>query len=65
MSLADIDGRRFLTVKQACWLMNISRTYLYDLISRGEIRAVKDGGKRLIDRASCDDYRDRLMAKAG
>ena len=60
ITLADIDGRRYLTVLQACWLMNIGRTRLYALITSGDIRAIKEGSKRLIDRVSVDEYRDRL-----
>lgn len=42
------------------WLMNIGRTRLYTLIAQNDIRTVKDGGKRLIDRQSVDNYRNRL-----
>jgi excisionase family DNA binding protein len=56
----DIDGRPWLTVNQAIWLMNIGRTRLYALIANNDIRTVKDGGKRLIDRQSVDNYRNQL-----
>lgn len=57
---AEIEGRPWLTVNQAMWLMNIGRSRLYALIASNDIRAIKDGGKRLIDRQSLDDYRNRL-----
>ena len=42
------------TVPQACHVLSISRTSLYELINAGTLRTVKLAGRRLIPRTACE-----------
>jgi excisionase family DNA binding protein len=53
-----------LRIAEAVAVSRLGRTTLYGLIARGELRAVKVGGRRLILRADLDAYFDRLRAAA-
>ena len=52
--------KRFLSVHETTKVYSIGRTTLYGLISRGEIRALKAGGRTLVDVESVDAWADRL-----
>jgi excisionase family DNA binding protein len=39
---------RAYRINDACQILQISRSHLYELISRGEIRLIKIGGRSLI-----------------
>ncbi|MGH3427581.1 MAG: helix-turn-helix domain-containing protein [Mycobacteriales bacterium] len=56
-------ARRAYTVEQACSVLALGRTVLFDLIRRREIVSVKVGRRRLILAASLDAYLDRLVAE--
>ena len=45
---ADLTNALFLTVRQICDLLNISRCTFYRMMERGEIRTVKVGGSRRV-----------------
>jgi len=47
--------------RQACQLLNIRNTYLYKLISNGELETYVEGGKRMITMRSIQDRIRRLV----
>jgi excisionase family DNA binding protein len=55
-----IHEPRYLAVNVAVRRYGRSRSTLYVLIRRKDIRAVKHGGRTLIDRASADKFFDNL-----
>lgn len=46
----------FLTIAETQQLLRVGRTYLYELIDRGEIRRVKMGHKALITADSVRNF---------
>lgn len=48
--------------EEACRMLSIGRTVLFDLLRRGDITSVKVGRRRLIPAASLDAYLARLVA---
>jgi excisionase family DNA binding protein len=51
-----------VTPKQACWLLAIGNTRLYELIADGEIESYRDGRSRRIVMASIRARIARLLA---
>lgn len=49
-----------LRIPDACRMAGLSRSKLYDLMAKGELRAVKAGGRRLILKADLEGYFERL-----
>jgi excisionase family DNA binding protein len=54
------SGREAWRVREFCEAVRISRSHLYALMKRGEIRTVLLGGRRLIP----DSERARLLGEA-
>lgn len=52
----------FLTVKETCELLRVSKANLYNIINRGDLRTIKLGGKRLIARKEIDRLVAELVA---
>ena len=48
--------REWLTYREAAELVGLSRTTLWEMVSRGEVRAAKAGKAVRIDRRSLEDY---------
>ena len=55
--------QRLLTISQAAQYLAISRSFLYRLIQRGELRPVYIGRVPRIDRADLDALVDRLRGE--
>jgi excisionase family DNA binding protein len=55
-----IDSPRYSTINEAVRRYGTSRSTLYLLIKQRKIRAIKRGGRTLIDVASADAYFDAL-----
>jgi excisionase family DNA binding protein len=51
-----------LRPEQAARVLNVSRSKVFELIRRGELRSVKSGGSRRISATAIRDYVDRLEA---
>ena len=45
---------QFFSVREACTILRIGKTKLYDLLSNGELRSQRRGRKRLIERPSLE-----------
>jgi excisionase family DNA binding protein len=57
---------RYLCLKDAARRYGTSKSTLYLHIARGSIRAIKHGGRTLVDVASADAYFDNLpLVKLG
>jgi len=54
----------FLSVEEAAMLLGIGRTVTYRLVLGGELRSVKIGRRRLVVRASVEEYVARLENSA-
>ncbi|RHZ95365.1 helix-turn-helix domain-containing protein [Cereibacter sphaeroides] len=57
-----MDTSVFLTVTEACGLLRIGRSKLYQLIGAGSIKVTKIGRKTLVKRCDLDGYIERLGA---
>lgn len=51
-----------VSVEDACYLLSLSRAYLYLLIERGELVTVKVGRKRLVQMRSIHEFLERHAA---
>jgi len=47
---------RLLRVREACELLAISRTKLYEMLYRGEIRSIRVGGARRIPESALSEW---------
>lgn len=56
--------RLLLTVEESAERLGISRTYVYELLARGDVESVKIGRARRVPAEALDDYVDRLRAQA-
>ena len=45
-----------VTIPEACAMTRLGRSYMYQLLAKGEIRSVKTGKKRLIDVTSLKEW---------
>lgn len=64
---AQFDGvgsPLLLTVKEAAWFLQISRTTVYELIYAGVLLSVKIGNCRRIRRSDLEDYVQGLVANS-
>lgn len=57
--------RLLLTIVEAAALLGVGRTTLYELLSRGELTAVRIGRARRVPREAVDAYVARLVALEG
>lgn len=55
---------RLLTVRQAAFVMSISRAHLYGLLMRGEIGSCKIGRARRIPLSAIDEWIAKQVAEA-
>lgn len=53
-----------ISVEEAAMLLSIGRTVTYRLVLSGELRSVKIGRRRLVVRASVEEYVVRLENSA-
>jgi len=49
----DVMPPLLVSPKQACRLLNLGMTSLYELLDAGELKSVRVGRRRLINYASC------------
>jgi excisionase family DNA binding protein len=52
-----------VSVEEAAFLLGVGRTVTYGLVLASELRSVKIGRRRLVVRASIEEYVARLEAK--
>jgi excisionase family DNA binding protein len=55
--------QQLLTTQEASAILRISRSQLYLLLQRGELRSVAIGRRRLITRAALEEFVARLEAQ--
>lgn len=53
------------SVNDACRVLGIGRTVLYDEIKRGRLRTVKLGRRTLIRRQDAEEWLNRLASEQG
>lgn len=62
---AIVDDARLVDVQKAMTMLGgVGRSYLYELLARGEIEAVKVGRRRMVIVSSIDAFVDRLRQVA-
>jgi excisionase family DNA binding protein len=59
----DLPERLVYSVDEAADLLGIGRTYMFRLVTTGEIDSFKIGSRRKIPRDALDGYIARLRAK--
>lgn len=72
MSRSDFDlaqgsgesGSLLVTVKEAAWILQVSRTTVYELIYARSLLSVKIGTCRRIRRCDLEDYVQALAAES-
>jgi excisionase family DNA binding protein len=50
-------------VEEAARLLSLSKSMVYQLINRGELRATPSGGPRRVLRSSIDEWVDRMTGR--
>ena len=55
-------NKGLLSINEFCEFANIGRTYTYQLINEGKIKAVKLGNKTLISKIEMDNWLESLPA---
>lgn len=61
----DIAAAQFHPIEVAISRLHISRTKMFELLARGEIRSVKVGRRRLISEAALTEFIERIDAVGG
>jgi excisionase family DNA binding protein len=61
---SGVGNPLLLTVKEAAWILQISRTTVYELIYAGILSSVKIGSCRRIRRSDLEDYVQGLVANS-
>lgn len=61
-SAPDADASLVVTVAEACGLLRISRSFVWKLIAKGQIRTLKIGRRTLIKRSELDKLLDDQAA---
>ena len=56
------SGTLLLTVREAAWILQVSRTTVYELMYAGSLLSVKIGTCRRIRRCDLEDYVQGLVA---
>jgi excisionase family DNA binding protein len=59
-----VQAKLLLSIEEAAEQLNVGRTYVYGLLTRGEIRSVKLGKSRRIPTEEIGAYVERLKAEA-
>lgn len=54
LQLDETPGRRLLSIDETAHTLNVSGRHLRDLISRGQVRAVRIGRRVLVSREEVD-----------
>jgi len=60
-----MNSPTLLTPEEAARFLNVSRTVLYQLISKNEIESIKLGRSRRIPVSALDDFVTRLRTEQG
>ena len=60
--LATLDEPILVRVEEAARLLSLSKSMVYQLINRGDLRATPPGGPRRVLRASIDEWVDRMTS---
>lgn len=60
----DTGDSILVSIKDACGLLGIGTTMLYELLDDGKLESVKIGKRRLIKRASILEYVEELSQDA-
>lgn len=62
----ELDQNRptFMTITEFARYAHLGRTFIYELISRGEIMTVKIGRRRFIPNEAAEAWRERVIARA-
>jgi excisionase family DNA binding protein len=60
----SMNGSLLLTVKEAAWVLQVSRTTVYELIYAEVLLSVKIGTCRRIRRSDLEDYVQGLVASS-
>lgn len=60
-----LDEQLLLTPERAAERLDMSRTVIYELMSRGELRSVRIGRSRRIATTDLSAYVERLRNEAG
>lgn len=55
---SDQTDRRLLSIRETADWLGVSERFVYSLISRGELRSVKVGRRRLIDSRDAEQFID-------
>lgn len=58
-----MDGQLAYRPNEACRVLGISRTVLFELLRDGSIRSVRIGKSRLIQRSEIEAFLNRLSAQ--
>jgi excisionase family DNA binding protein len=61
---SSMNGSLLLTVKEAAWVLQVSRTTVYELIYAEVLLSVKIGTCRRIRRSDLEDYVQGLVANS-
>ena len=56
---------RLLSIPQACRVLGVGRSVLYQMLSSGQIRSVKIGRRRLVPREAIDEFVANLPTDNG
>ncbi len=60
----EVPMRLLYRVNEACELLSLSRSRVFELLRSGELRSVKQGRCRLISRSALDEYVAKLEREA-
>jgi excisionase family DNA binding protein len=58
--LATADQPILVRVEEAARLLSLSKSMIYQMINRGELRATPPGGPRRVLRSSIDEWVERM-----
>jgi len=61
----DDSAKVLLTMSEAARRLNVSRTYLYELVNRGEVESLTLGKLRRITPAALDKFVEAKRAEQG
>ena len=61
-TLFDVADRVF-SIPETCAVLKKSRSKLYEVIGAGDLKTVKDGGRRLVTGAAIQNYVRKLAAR--
>jgi excisionase family DNA binding protein len=64
LEVGGLSGPLLLTVKEAAWILQVSRTMVYELMYAGVLVSVKIGTCRRIRRCDLEEYVQSLLANS-